>query len=118
MTKREVVSFFLDLEAMAGPERVRITGHSGRVTGAMRMAWAKLTLHKIKVFGRWGSAAVERYVRDAILGMAGGDVAQLTEGVKKKKKPTTTKQPAARNHRMFRGGRKQRVAEEDEDGED
>ena len=84
------------------------------------MAFAGHSLYKIKVFGRWGSASVERYVREAILGRGGGGIAKVTEGITKelRKKPATAKKPAARDHRMFRGGRKQRVAEEDEDGED
>ena len=88
MTKSEMVLFFKDLEAATGKPGRRITGHSGRVTGAMRMAIAGVPLVKIKVFGRWGSAAVERYVRDAILGRLGGGISKVTEGVAKAKAKT------------------------------
>ena len=33
----------------------------------------------IQLFGRWGSTAVMRYVKDAILGLQGGSIAQVTE---------------------------------------
>ena len=79
MSKKEMVHFFVDLASAVEGILGRITGHSGRVTGAMRMAWSGVRLSKIKVFGRWGSAAVERYVREALLGRAGGDIARMTE---------------------------------------
>ena len=58
---------------------LRITGHSARVAGAMRMAYAGHPLWTIQVFGRWGSTAILGYVRDAILGVQGGDLARHTE---------------------------------------
>ena len=82
LEKKEMTAFFVDLEAAVGKKKRRITGHSARVTGAMRMAFGGHSLYKIKVFGRWGSDAVERYVREAILGKHGGDMAKITEGVK------------------------------------
>ena len=85
MSKKEMTAFFCDLEALTQSTGKRITGHSARVTGAMRMAFAGHTLHKIKIFGRWGSDAVERYVREAILGKKGGNIAKVTEGLAKAK---------------------------------
>ena len=78
--KAEVVKFYTDLAVWDGQPRGHFTGHSARVTGAMRMALAGHSEWMIQVFGRWGSSAVLRYVREAILGVRGGRVAQITEG--------------------------------------
>ena len=111
MTKAEMVLFFKDLEAATGKTGRRITGHSGRVTGAMRMAIAGIPLQKIKVFGRWGSAAVERYVRDAILGRLGGGIAKATEGVTKAKtKKEETEEATKGQGKRTREGRRLRRA--------
>ena len=79
LLKKEVVQFYKDLMAAAGLDQLRRTGHSARVTGAMRMAYAGHPVWTIQVFGRWGSPAILEYVRDAILGQQGGHIAQVTE---------------------------------------
>jgi hypothetical protein len=43
----------------------KLTGHAGRVYGAIRMALAGLEIWRIQVFGRWGSSAVLGYIQDA-----------------------------------------------------
>ena len=48
----------------------KITGHTLRVTGAQGMAAAGLDLWAVQLLGRWGSAAVKGYVRDAHLAQA------------------------------------------------
>ena len=83
LLKKEVVEFYRDLVRIAGLEGLHITGHSARVTGAMRMARAGHQVWTIQVFGRWGSPAILGYVRDAILGAQGGGIAQITEGTDK-----------------------------------
>ena len=45
----------------------------------MRMALAGHSEWVIQLFGRWTSATVLKYVRDALLGENGGNIAQLTE---------------------------------------
>ena len=79
MTKDQVIRFYRDLALAVGFEG-RIGGHSARVAGAMRMAFAHHTEWTIQVFGRWGSDAVLRYVREALLGKEGGTIARTTEG--------------------------------------
>ena len=80
LTKRNVESFYENLAEMVGYQG-RITGHSARVTGAMRMAYAGHSEWAIQLFGRWGANTVLRYIREALLGKAGGHIAQITEGV-------------------------------------
>ena len=46
---------------------VRVTGHSLRATGAQHLAQAGLDVYTIQLLGRWGSRAVEGYVREAVL---------------------------------------------------
>ena len=58
------------------PSWKRITAHSGRVTGAQRMASAGISEWRIRVFGRWGSRAVRRYIRDADAATAAKGVSQ------------------------------------------
>ena len=84
VTKHEFTLYLRDLARLAGsgpggPAPGRITGHSMRVAGAMRMAAAGHTAWVIQVFGRWGSAVVLRYVREALLGARGGTIAATTE---------------------------------------
>ena len=79
LLKHEVVSFYSQVAELVGATGLRITGHSARVAGAMRMARAGHAPWVIQVFGRWGSEAVLLYVREAILGERGGNVARLTE---------------------------------------
>ena len=48
-------------------EAALVSGHSCRVTGAQMFAAAGVELHVIQLWFRWGSKAVERYIRDAPL---------------------------------------------------
>ena len=50
-----------------------------RVTGAQRLALAGVSEARIITFGRWASNAFKLYVREAVLGEKGGDVARLVE---------------------------------------
>ena len=50
-----------------GSMRQRFCGHVLRVAGAQGFARANVQLNVIKLIGRWGSDAVERYVQDAPL---------------------------------------------------
>ena len=43
------------------------------------MARAGHQLALIQLFGRWGSTTVMKYVHEAALGSAGGNIAQFTE---------------------------------------
>ena len=79
MSKADVVAFYKAVSELAGDTAIGISGHSARVTGAMRMAAAGHPAWTIQVFGRWGSAAVLGYVREAILGERGGSLAATTE---------------------------------------
>ena len=79
MTKEEVIEFYVEMAAFVGAENLRITGHSCRVAGAKRMALAGHPIWTIQVFGRWGSNAILGYVREALLGYKGGNLAQQTE---------------------------------------
>ena len=68
VTKAGMVKAFKRVAELSGMKDVsRITGHSARVTGAQRMALAGISEWRIQVFGRWGSAAVLKYVRDTIV---------------------------------------------------
>jgi hypothetical protein len=49
-----------------GPTGARLfTGHSARVSGAQHLAKLNVELWRIQLFGRWGSEAFLRYVREA-----------------------------------------------------
>jgi len=56
-----------------------ITGHSPRVTGAQCMALAGVSEWRIQIFGRWGSSAVLRYIRDTLVAVEGADIAKTVE---------------------------------------
>ncbi len=45
----------------------KFTGHSARASGAFHLAKSNVDLWRIKLFGRWQSAALLRYVRDSLL---------------------------------------------------
>ena len=79
MSKTEVVKFYGDITKLTDLQGARITGHSCRVTGAKRMALAGHPIWTIQVFGRWGSKAILGYVREALLGHQGGNLAHVTE---------------------------------------
>ena len=74
------------------PETVK--GHSMRVTGAQRMARAALSENQIAVFGRWGSAAIRRYVREACIEGPAAAIAPVVEAVSRVR-PTTTSEVTA-----------------------
>ena len=79
MKKEQVTQYYKDLAALVGEPNEDISGHSARVTGAMRMAIAGHSEWVIQVFGRWSGETVLKYVRSALLGMRGGNIAQKTE---------------------------------------
>ena len=77
MAKSEVAKAVVKCAAMAGEPITewsptglvtqRFAEHAMRVSGAQMLARAGVSLHLIKLLGRWGSDAVERYVQDAAL---------------------------------------------------
>ena len=71
-----------------------IKGHSMRVTGAQRMAPAALSENQIAVYGRWGSAAIRRYVREACIEGPAAAIAPVVEAVSQVR-PTTTNEVTA-----------------------
>ena len=71
-----------------------IKGHSMRVTGAQRMARAALSENQIAVFGRWGSAAIRRYVREACIEGPAAAIAPVVEAVSQVR-PTTMNEVTA-----------------------
>jgi hypothetical protein len=77
-----VAAFRAAAKAAGMPADVFITGHSPRVTGAQRMALAGVSAWRIQVFGRWGSAAVLKYVRDTLVSIEGSDIAKTVEAAK------------------------------------
>ena len=79
LSKEQTVRFYRDMVFAVGLSQEGITGHSARVAGAQRMAEAGIEVTTIQLFGRWGSDAVLRYVREAALGMHGGNLARMTE---------------------------------------
>ena len=75
-----VVAAFKAAAAAAGmPEETNITGHSCRVTGAQRMALADLSEWRIQVFGRWGSSAVLKYIRETFIDAEATNIAAEVE---------------------------------------
>ena len=66
LQKKDVVSSFQRVAIASGsPASDRITGHSGRVTGAQMLARAGIHEWRISTFGRWGTSTIRRYIRDA-----------------------------------------------------
>jgi hypothetical protein len=81
VSKANLVKSFRALATAAGmPPTTRITGHSCRVTGAQRMAAAGISEWRIQVFGRWGSDAVLRYIREAAIDVASHNLSGEVEG--------------------------------------
>ena len=78
-TKDEVVAEVREVAKQSGTEG-HVTGHSMRVTGAQRLAYAGISETRIMTFGRWASQAFRLYVREAVLGANGGDMARVVEG--------------------------------------
>ena len=78
---KEAVTRLMQLIAgTTGHGDLLITGHSMRVTGAMRMALAGLPVELVKVYGRWASEAVMAYLRETVIQ---GDGAKVAEKVQK-----------------------------------
>ena len=73
------------------------------------MAFAGHPAWVIQTFGRWESAVVLRYVRDALLGEDGGDLAQVTEGVLEPVRGAARSVAAARPAGQSLGGVRRRV---------
>ena len=94
--KSQVVTALRYLVAQVAPEiaTTTIKGHSMRVTGAQRMARAGLSEHQIAVYGRWGSAAIRRYVRESCIEGPAAAIAPVVEAVSQIK-PTTTNEVTA-----------------------
>jgi hypothetical protein len=67
MQKRHVVGTFKLLVELMALDATGITGHSARVAGAQRLAAAGVPAWRVQAFGRWGSMAVLKYVREAML---------------------------------------------------
>ena len=80
--KKQVVQFYREVVEACGLTVGYFTGHSPRVTGAMRMALSGHSAWVIQLFGRWGSDIVLRFVREALLGQKGGGLSRITEGTK------------------------------------
>ena len=76
MGKGSLARFFKGLSVKATGSDRGISGHSARVEGAQAMAKAGISLPIIQLFGRWGSNAVMKYVRDTLLGIEGGDISR------------------------------------------
>ena len=77
-TKEEVVQEVREVARRSGTEG-HVTGHSMRVTGAQRLALAGISEYRIITFGRWASQAFKLYVREAVLGVNGGDLSRVVE---------------------------------------
>jgi hypothetical protein len=77
-TKHEVVHELRNVAQLTGTPG-KVTGHTMRVTGAQRLALAGISDTRITTFGRWTSAAFRKYVREAVLGINGGDLAAQVE---------------------------------------
>ncbi|CAK0789745.1 unnamed protein product [Prorocentrum cordatum] len=78
VSKDSTVKFYREVVELMGVDDLHITGHSARVAGAQRMA-AVYPISVVQIFGRWGSSAVLRYVRDAALGSRGGGISRRVE---------------------------------------
>ena len=78
-TKAQVVLEIRALARWLGANSGNFTGHSLRVTGAQRMAEAGMSEEKIRLFGRWASRAMMRYVREKLLEKGGTTVASAVE---------------------------------------
>ena len=77
LTKPEVISYIehvaqligeaIEYITPQGKRKRRFGGHVMRVMGAQLLARADVELNVIKLVGRWGSSAIERYVQEAPL---------------------------------------------------
>lgn len=73
----------LGLPTMTPTGAPRYSGHSYRVTGAIHLAASGIDVWRIQLHGRWGSAAVLRYVRLAPLSSSMALEASLGRDLKK-----------------------------------
>ena len=84
-TKAEVVAEAQQVARVTGTSGW-VTGHSMRVTGAQRLALAGVGETRVITFGRWSGMVFRRYVREAVLGVNGGDLsAQVEQALIEKK---------------------------------
>eukprot|EP00959_Pyramimonas_sp_CCMP1952_P013145 277785-Pyramimonas_sp.AAC.1 len=60
------------------------TGHSPRVSGAVRMAMSGVEIWEIQLFGRWGSSAILSYIRESPLAASAAWARQTAEGLELK----------------------------------
>ncbi len=81
--KAEVVKEIRKFAVHLGAPPGNYSGHSLRVTGAQRLALSGVSEDKIRVFGRWASAAMLRYVRDKLLEHSGLEVSTIVESTDK-----------------------------------
>ena len=84
LTKAEVVVALQAAALASGLSRVeanKVSGHSPRAVGAQLFSMAGVHLWRIQRWGRWGSAAILRYTREAILGMAGSVAVDVKAGL-------------------------------------
>ena len=68
MAKGDMAVFKREFAGVAGLPHLWLPPHTARVTGAVRLALAGVSVWAIQVFCRWGSQTVLRYVKDAVLG--------------------------------------------------
>ena len=81
-TKAQVVDEIAPWAVYLQAPQGNCTGHSLRTTGAQRLAMAGVSEAKIRMFGRWASEAMLRYVRQSLLAQSGVVVAkQVEDGV-------------------------------------
>ena len=76
VTKALLVREIQALARAGGARAGNYTGHTLRVTGAQQMALAGISEDKIRLFGRWASAAMLSYVRGSLLARSGLQVAK------------------------------------------
>ena len=78
VTKERVVDTIREAAKLIGVKGF-VGGHSLRASGAQHMAMAGIELWRIQVFGRWGSMAILKYVRESCLGTLGQGLASQVE---------------------------------------
>ena len=67
MSKRAYVAFLKEAASLVGADAARVKGHSGRISGARRLARRGLVIGAIQVFCRWGGRTVLHYLQEAAL---------------------------------------------------
>ena len=76
VTKIQMVAEIQAVAKALGASTGNFSGHTLRVTSAQLMALAGVSEEKIKMFGRWASAAMLAYVRETLLTKSGLKVAK------------------------------------------